>query len=103
MTCISPPLIKSASPGSSNDDSNVDGENRAGSQLEDAMGCRTKDGKIQGAAATHGHSHQLGLPFQGELNDLLVWFADKHGCFDLAGFAPLRRHQFIELLRRCRY
>jgi hypothetical protein len=53
--------------------SNVDGENGAGSQPHHPMGCRTKHRNIQCPTATHAHRHQVGLRFQGKLNDLPVW------------------------------
>src|SRR6267143_3079288 len=82
---------------------NVDGENGAGSQLQHPISCRTKHRKIQGPATTYCHSHHVDLCFQGELNDLLIWFSDAHCCFNLEGLAGLRWNQSIELLLRSRY
>jgi len=49
----------------------------------------------------HGHAphgHHVDLRFQGELNDLQVWFSDAHRRLNLEGLAPLQWNQFIELL-----
>src|ERR1700722_16961332 len=66
----------------------MDGENGAGSQLHHPIGCRTKHRYIQGATATHSHGHQVDLRFQGELNDLRVWFSDAHRRLILSVLRP---------------
>jgi hypothetical protein len=70
--------------------SNPDGENGAWSQLQHPIGCRTKHREVQGATAAHSHSHQVDVRFQGELNDLLVWFSDAHRRLNLERLAVLR-------------
>src|SRR5260370_22601270 len=81
----------------------MDGENGAGSQLHHPIGCRTKHCYIQGATATYAHTYQVDLRFQGELNDLRVWFSDPHRRLSLEALASFRWNQSVELLRRSRY
>src|SRR5260370_12034632 len=81
----------------------MDGENGAGSQLHHPIGCRTKHCYIQGATATYAHTYQVDLRFQGELNDLRVWFSAAHRRLNLEPLASFRWNQSVELLRRSRY
>ena len=80
-------------------------KNRAGSQLNDPIGRRTKHRKIQCTTATHRHNHYVDLCLRGKLDDLLVGMSRAHNNVDPARIGPFRWNQVIQLFdrRRCRF
>ena len=44
--------------------------------MDDAVGCRTKDGQVQSIAAAHSEDDEVRIRFTGGADDLLVGLAD---------------------------
>src|ERR1700687_3370190 len=77
--------------------SNMNREHRTRPQLYYSVSGGTKDGCVQRTSTTRSHDHEVGLCFDGELNDLLVWLAESYYHLDDAPLSHFGHNGFLHL------